>query len=31
MFTLDSHNRVSNTLAKKRDPSKYNKVKACDG
>ena len=27
----NSHNRVSNTLAKKRKLSKYNTMKACDG
>ena len=27
----DSHNRVSNTLAKKREPSKYNTMKTRDG
>ena len=34
LFTLghhDIHNRVSNSLAKKREPSKYNTMKACDG
>ena len=33
-FTLvyhNSHNRISNSLAKKREPSKYNLMKACDG
>ena len=27
----NSHNRVSNTLAKKREPNKYNTMKACEG
>ena len=35
LFTLghhNSHNPVSNTLSKKREPSKYNNtMKACDG
>ena len=34
LFTLghhNSHNHVSDTLAKKRETSKYNTMKACDG